>query len=159
MLDNTDTPNETPDAAQALAAIQASRRAVYERVDTQGWRYDLTYAALCAGMVAAQGLDQPLSIVFITLGVLGLTGMFQAEAKRTGVRVTGVSPKQARWIAIAIGMVIAAIMLGMVWLKHSENPPAMLPIMAAAGVVSFVVALAGSRLWRRYYRSEMRGAK
>lgn len=145
-----------PDPAEALAAIAEARRNVRDRVAGNGWRYDLTYAGLVAGMVGAQSLDQPFSIVGVALGVAGLAVIFQRETRRTGVRVTGVSPRRARWVAIGMGLLMGAAMMGMVALRHltpADFP--LIPAVFAVMVLTFAVALIGSRVWRRVYRAEM----
>lgn len=143
------------DPAEALAAIQASRRAIHDRVAGKGWRYDLTYSALIAGMVAGQVLDAPFNIAASSVGVLGLAVIFQIETRRTGLRVTGVSPARARWVAIGLGLVMAAVMLGLVWLKRTAGAPSVGVLAAGSGALAFALALIGSRLWRRVYRAEM----
>lgn len=143
------------DPAEALAAIQASRRAIHDRVAGKGWRYDLTYSALIAGMVAGQVLDAPFNIAASSVGVLGLAVIFQIETRRTGLRVTGVSPARARWVAIGLGLVMAAVMLGLVWLKRTAGAPSVGVLAIGAGALAFALALIGSRLWRRVYRAEM----
>ena len=143
------------DAAEALSAIQASRRAVHDRVAGKGWRYDLTYSALIAGLVAGQVLDAPFNITASAVGVLGLAVIFQAETRRTGLRVTGVSPAQARWVAIALGLVMAAVMVALVSVKRMPNAPSIAVLGAGFGALAFALALIGSRLWRRVYRAEM----
>lgn len=146
-----------PTPAEALAAIAASRKTVHDRVSTHGWRYDLAYAAICAGMVGAQTLDIPFNVTGMTLGVLALALMFQAEARRTGVRVTGVSPRHARWVAIALGAVMAVAMLGVVLTRRLADPGHFPLIAAGIMATAFALALFGSRVWRRVYRAEMRG--
>lgn len=146
-----------PTPAEALAAIAASRKTVHDRVSTHGWRYDLAYSAISAGMVGAQSLDSPFNVTSMTLGVLALVLMFQAEARRTGVKVTGVSPRNARWVAIALGAVFAGAMLGVVMARRLVDPIQLPLVVAAVMAAAFVIALFGSRLWRRVYRAEMRG--
>lgn len=147
------TDNPTP--AEALAAIEASRRTVHDRVATHGWRYDLAYSAIVAGMVGTQALDIPFNVSGMTLGVLALVLMFRAEARRTGVKVTGVSPRNARWVAIALGAVFAGAMLGMVMARRLVDPIQLPLVVAAVMAAAFVIVLFGSRLWRRVYRAEM----
>lgn len=144
------------DPNEALTAIRRSRQTVHDRVATGGWRYDLTYSAIVAGMVGSQVLDNPFNIVGVSLGVVALMAMFQAETKRIGVRVTGVSPKQARWVAIALGLAMAVVMLGVVALTHRTDIPAV-TVATGSMLAAFAIALIGSRLWRRVYRAEMRG--
>jgi hypothetical protein len=148
-------PNDAADPAAALAAIQASRRAIHDRVASKGWRYDLAYSALIAGMVAGQVLEAPFNITASALGVLGLAVIFQAETRRTGLRVTGISPARARWVAIGLGLAMAVVMLGLVWLKRAPGAPSVGVLAAGAGALTFALALIGSRLWRRVYRAEM----
>lgn len=156
----TDPKDPAPHgAAEALAAIQASRRAVHDRVAGKGWRYDLTYSALIAGMVAGQVLDAPFNITASAVGVLGLAVIFQLETRRTGLRVTGISPARARWVAIGLGLVMATVMLGLVWLKRTPGAPSVGILVAGSGAVAFALALIGSRLWRRVYRAEMGSGK
>jgi hypothetical protein len=146
------TPDDTP--AAALEAIRASRQAVHDRVATGGWRYDLSYSALVAGMAGSQVLENPFNITGLILCLLGLTVIFRAETRRLGMLVTGVSPSRARWVAIGLALVMAMVMLGVVALRSRAGvPPVILGVGAAS--VGFVVALVGSRVWRRVYRAEM----
>lgn len=147
---------DDPKPAEALAAIADARRTVHDRVATHGWRYDLSYAAICAGMVGAQALDIPLNVSGMTVGVLLLVVIFQAEARRTGVMVTGVSPRQARWVAIAMGLLLAGAMFGLIIARRIADPAVLPLIVAGVVAASFVIALIGSRVWRRVYRAEMR---
>lgn len=147
---------DDPKPAEALAAIADARRTVHDRVATHGWRYDLSYAAICAGMVGAQALDIPLNVSGMTVGVLLLVVIFQAEARRTGVRVTGVSPRQARWVAIAMGLLLVGAMFGLIIARRIADPAVLPLIVAGVMAASFVIALIGSRVWRRVYRAEMR---
>lgn len=154
MTDDKPAPNLSP--AEALAVIEDSRRAVHDRVAGGGWRYDLTYSVIAAGMVAGQVFDVPYNVLASTLGVLGLTIIFQRETKRTGLRVTGLSPRWARWVAIGIGLLFAAAMIGLLVIRRLSPETSPLLIAGVAGVAVFIVALIGSRIWRRVYRAEMR---
>ena len=158
-MSNPLDPIDSSDPAAALAAIQASRQAVHDRVSSHGWRYDLAYSAIVAGMVGAQALDIPFNVSGMTVGVLLLVVMFKAETRRTGVLVTGVTPRQARWVAIALGLVMAAAMLGLVLAGRLVDPPQLTVIVAVVMAIAFATALAGSRLWRRVYRAEMGGQR
>src|SRR5687768_11628344 len=108
-MTNDPTTETGPTPAEALAAIASSRKAVHDRVADRGWRYDLSYAAIMAVMVGGQAFGNPLNVSASSLGVLALVFLFRQEARRTGLKVTGVSPKHARWVAIAIGLVAAAL--------------------------------------------------
>lgn len=149
------SPVSGPTPAEALAAIAASRKTVSDRVALGGWRYDLTYAALMAVMVGGQAFDNPFNVSASTLGVLGLVLLFQHETRLTGLRITGVSPRHARWVAIAIGLVAAAIIFGVVAVRRQSPGTDVAVVAALAAGAAFVVALIGSRTWRRVYRAEM----
>lgn len=157
MTNDQQTPGPTP--AEALAAIERSRQTVHDRIASGGWRYDLTYAALMAGMVGGQALDTPFNILASSLGILGLAVIFQHETRRTGLRLTGVSPKYARWVAIGIGLLFAACIVGLALVRRESPDTPVWVVATAAMSFAFAVALIGSRLWRRVYRAEMGGAK
>ena len=148
--------SEDPTPAEALEAIARSRRDVHDRVAVGGWRYDLSYAAIAAGMVGGQALDTPFNLTASTLGILALVVLFQAESRRTGLRITGVSPRWARWVAIGCGLLFGALMLGVIALRRDAPHLPVGLIAGGAAAATFAVALIGSRLWRRVYRAEMR---
>jgi hypothetical protein len=142
--------------AEALAAIEKSRRAVHDRVVVGGWRYDVTYSVIAAVMVGGQALDTPYNVLASSLGVLGLAIIFQRETKRTGLKLTGLSPRWARWVAVGIGLLFAGAIVGLALVRR-EWPQ--VPVELVAGVAmagTFAMALIGSRIWRRVYRAEMR---
>lgn len=143
------------DPAEALAAIRRSQAEVHRRVAGGGWRYDVVYSAICAAMVGTQVLDLPLNTLGVALGVIALTLLFRRESERLGVTVTGLTPKHARGVAIGLGLAILPLMLAAIVLNRKAPSPEIL-VMGGAGlaVAAFVLALAGSRLWRRVYRRE-----
>lgn len=145
--------NTTP--AEALAAIQRSRRDVQRKVAAGSWRYDLSYSAICAMMVGTQVLDMPLNTLGVAIGVLLLAVLFRREADRLGVSITGLSPRRARWVAIGLGLVLLPLMLLAIQLNHRASPGVPVALGAAALMaVAFIVCLIGSRLWLRVYRRE-----
>lgn len=145
------------DPAEALASVRAARDSVEARVSSKGWSYDIPYAAIVAGMVGAQAGALPLGPLGSGLGVVLLVTLYRAESRRTGLRILGTTPRRARWVAIGLGAVMAAAMLGLVYVSHSRPDLPLVPITAGVMAVVFVLALAGSRLWRRVFRAEMRG--
>lgn len=150
---------EDPTPAEALAAIAESRKTVHDRVAAGGWRYDLAYAALIALIVGGQAFDNPFNVSASTLGLLGLVLLFQHETRRTGLRITGVSPRHARWVAVAIGLVAAAVIVGVAVIRRVSPGADVWVVAALAAAVAFIAALVGSRIWRRVYRAEMGAGK
>lgn len=143
------------ESAEALASIRRSQREVHRRVAEGGWRYDVTYSALCAGMVASQVLDLPLNTIGIAVGVSGLALLFRRESQRLGVTVTGLTPRHARGVAIGLGLLFVPLMLGAIVLNRKAPSTEVLALGAAGlAAAAFVIALLGSRLWRRVYRRE-----
>lgn len=147
--------HDNPDPVEALAAIQRAQKDVHRKVGAGSWRYDITYSAVIAGMIGSQALGMPLSTLGVAIGVMVLMIMLRRESDRLGVMVTGVSPRRARWVAFGLGMVLLGMMLAMIVLESKAPSVAILAFgTAVIMVLSFVVALAASRLWLRVYRRE-----
>lgn len=150
MTDDQQTP------AEALAAIEKSRRAVHDRAAAGGWGYDLTYAVVTAGMVGGQAFDNPWNVVASTLGVLALIIVFRHETRRTGLRLTGLSPRWARSLSVGIGLLFAAAIIGLALVRRQAPGVSAEAVAGAAALVTFGAALIGARVWRRVYRAGMR---
>jgi hypothetical protein len=139
------------DAAGALAAMDEARAALLERVAWGSWRYDLIYSALAAVMVMGQILPLPLDLVVDAVVVAGLVVLARWWRARTGVWISGATPTRARWVALAIGAlaalgcvaVVIAARHGQGWIAFFVGP--------SIGLL----ALSGSRLWRRVHREEV----
>lgn len=144
------------DPAEALASIRAARDSVEARVSSKGWGYDVPYAAIVAGMVGAQAGPLPVGPLGSGIGVLVLALLYRAESRRTGLRILGTTPRRARWVAIGLGAVMLVAILGLVYVRRARPDLPLLPIVAGVMAVVFVLALVGSRLWRRVFRAEMR---
>lgn len=146
------------DPAEALASIRSARESVEARVATKGWSYDVRYAAVVAAMIGSQALPTGVSVLAIGLCIVVLGLMFRAETQRMGVLLLGTTPRRARWVAFGLGGIMLVTMLAVVYVKHSRPDLPLVPITAAIMAVAFVLSLGASRLWRRVYRAEMRGA-
>lgn len=142
-----DAMNDDFDAQHALAAVRAARGDLATRVGERSWSYDSVYGALAGAMVAGQALPLPLNILASTLGVVGLTVLARSWARRTGVWVGGMDPRGARWVSLGLGAVIALLSFGVLWAGRAGEAW----IAAPAGLAAALVAIAGSRLWRRLY--------
>lgn len=145
-------PNDT-DAAEALASIRQSQAILHRQVAKSSWTYDVIFSAVAAAMVAGQALPFPGGPVASCAGAAVLAGMARGWARRRGVWVSGVTPKRARWVAIALGLAMGVLMLSSVAAgrAHMVWPPIGLAVLA------FAVALYASRLWMRVYRRETGG--
>jgi CHASE2 domain-containing sensor protein len=83
--------------------------------------------------------------------VLCLCWLARAWAGQHGMWIRPRTPKRARWVAIGIAACIASLML--VSVAATRNGHADVALMLAPA--GFVIALAGSRLWRYVHRREM----
>ncbi len=144
-------PSSDFDPQTALDLVHTARADVAERVNRIGVVYDLAYAALAGGMVAAQALPLPFNTFGIAVGIAGLGLLAQQWAKRTGVWVSGVSPKRARWVAIALGLIMAIAMFGLTYAGRVGVAWVALPVGAISAVAAYVL----SRLWRRVWLREI----
>ncbi|QYF88117.1 hypothetical protein [Brevundimonas sp. PAMC22021] len=138
------------DHDQALAAIRRSQETVRQRVTRGSWLYDLSYSAIAAVMVAGQALPIPFNVLASVGGAVCLALLWKRWSDKNGVSVTGLSPRRARWAALLVGLLLGALMVGALYLGHTDQAPWAL----ALGAVAFVIALALSRLWMRLYLAE-----
>ncbi|MGZ3306386.1 MAG: hypothetical protein ACXU8U_11050 [Asticcacaulis sp.] len=138
--------------ADALELIRRSQSATADRISRGGWLYDTIYSVLLAGMIAGAALGLPRGLAVVTAcGALLLLLAF-TWAKHHGVWLSGVTPLRARWVAFGLSACLVPLYLLSTWAALHHWSPA---VPVAAGFATFVVALAGSRLWRRVYRREM----
>lgn len=146
----TDT-EDTPSPAEALDAIRTSRAQLAVHVSKASWAYDLKYSALVGGMVAGQGLPSPWQLVSTGVFILLLVLLLRGWVQRTGVMVTGLTPPKARWVAIGFGLLMGAVMVG-VLIGMRKTGLWLIPV--GGGLVSAVLALISSRLWWKVYADE-----
>ena len=144
--------------ADPLLSIHEAQAALADRVSRGGWRYDLIYSVLSAALVAGWCFPVRIAIGVEAVSLLALGLLARIWANHTGVWFSGVKPPRARWAAIAVGVCIALLVIGNLQIMHGDLPfPAearpFLPW--GSGLAAFVLALCGSRLWRRIYRREM----
>ena len=135
---------------QALADIRRSHDVVRRRMTRGSWRYDLSYSAIAAVMVAGQALPIPFNVLASGGGAVCLALLWKRWSEKNGVSVTGLSPGRARWAAILVGLLLGAMMIGALYLGRTDQAHWAL----ALGAAAFVAALALSRLWMRLYLAE-----
>jgi hypothetical protein len=143
-------PDQSP--AEALEAIRRSRDVVREAVrDPRGaTRYTLIYSTLAAIAVGGQILPTPLNVLCSSGAAIGLALLYRGWTERTGVQISGVSPKRARWVAWGLGAVLIALMLVAIWAGWNHHLWIGLPLVA----VAFVAAWIGSQLWTKVFLAE-----
>ncbi len=138
------------DHDQALADIRRSQEAVRRRTAQGSWRYDLSCSAIAAVMVAGQALPIPFNVLASGGGAVCLALLWRRWSDKNGVSVTGLSPRRARWVALLVGLLLGALMMGALYLGRTDHAPWAL----ALGAAAFVIALVLSRLWMRLYLAE-----
>jgi len=144
---------QTP--AEALEAIRKSRAAVGEAVSRNSRTYDLIYSTIAGLMVAGQAMPMPVNILASAAACVAFGLLARKWAQRTGVFVSGVSPKRARWVAFGMGAVFVVLMLASMYFGRTDRAWLGIPM----GVVAFLLAGAGTRLWGRVFRAETRDLK
>ena len=142
---------QDPTPAEALASIRESGAAVAARMGEKSWTYDLIYSSLLAVMIGAHAFPSPIGVLGSAFGGLGVALLARKWSERTGVFVSGVSPRRARWVAFGLGVVLVAMIGAVIWGRAQGLWWLPLPLAAAA----FLVGLVSSRLWWRVYRAEM----
>ena len=141
---------QDPDPHEALAAIRAARADFPGPVDYP-LGYDLLYGAVCALLVAGQGMPRPWGFIALPLAMAGLVLMIVAWRKRFGWWVSGYSPRRARWVAFGLG----AVLLGLIGLSLYGRYGGPDWLWLVSGGLGFVTAIVGSRLWMRVWRREL----
>ena len=145
------TGNERPPVDEALDSIRRAQAAVAERLSRGSWAYDMSYAFVLAAMIASCAVTMPLGgALFIgSLAVLLLQGLLWA--RRTGMWLSGITPKRARWVAYGLtACIVPLAVINLIW--ETETWPIAIPV--ATTIAGFVMSVAGSRLWWRVYRAE-----
>ncbi|MBY0447953.1 MAG: hypothetical protein K2P95_04620 [Hyphomonadaceae bacterium] len=143
--------NET----ESLKALTQAREAVADRLDKEAGWYDPLYSVLVGGMIASQALPFPYGTLAIGMLLPVLAVLYTTKQRRAGVRMWGVTPKRARWVALGLGAVCLCLMLAAVWLGLNGHR---LLALATTGPAGAAVAFVASKLWRRVFRAELRGA-
>lgn len=141
-------------AAVELAALQADRTALAERV-VQPWWYDALLGLLTFGLFASYSFDFP----WVTIGALvvfmaGLGGLVATYRRLTGSWVSGDRPGATRrayvtWLIGATLVVVPALVLELLLDVRGA--------MVVAGVILGVGVALVSRWWTRIYVAELRG--
>ena len=139
----------------ALADIRRSQDAVRARIVEGSWRYDVTYSAIAAVMVGGQVAPMPLNVLASAGSAVAFALLWRRWVEKSGVSVTGYSPKWARWVAIALAAILTGLMLTGVYFGRRGEPLWGLPLGAAA----FILAYGFSHLWARVYRGETGGRR
>jgi len=141
---------QDPNPHEALAAIREARADFPGSVDYPVG-YDLLYGAVCALLVAGQGMPRPWSFIALPIAMAGLILMIVGWRKKFGWWVSGYSPKRARWVAFALG----AVLVGLIALSLYGRGPGPDWLWMVSGGIGFVAAIAGSRLWMHVWRKEL----
>lgn len=151
-MPNSDIEPETDySPAELLASVRQSQTVLADGYSRHSWTYDLIYSALVAVMVGGYGLPLPYPLLVEAVALAGLVVLAKLWARKHGIWISGVTPKRARWAAIGIGAAMLPLFLINVWAAR-RGDAVLIPYLT--GALSFIVALAGSRLWRHLFRRE-----
>jgi len=141
---------QDPNPHEALAAIRSAREGLAPPADYP-IAYDLAYGAVCALLVAGQGMPRPWTFVVLPIALFGLAGLVMWWRKKFGWWVSGYSPKRARWVAFGL----VAVLLGLMGLSLYGRFVGPGWLFLVSGGIAFVAAIVGGRLWMRVWRTEL----
>lgn len=141
-----------PTPAEALAAIRDARGSVVEQMNKAHWSLDVLYGASCAGIVAGAGLPSPIGMTVTAVSICGLAVMVRVWQKQTGVWISGLSPKRARWVSISLGVLLVGLLIAS--LASGRMVGHWWPSIVF-GLVAGVGSVVASRVWMRVYRREL----
>ena len=138
-------------AAARLAALQADRTALADRVVAPWW-YDATLGLLLFGFLASYAFDSPwVQFPVLVLFLAGLGAMVSAYKRITGVWVNVDARSMTVWCAICVPVLVAAFVLAEGFDQHWVMVP-------AGAVLGVAVAVLGRR-WGRAYAAELRSGQ
>jgi hypothetical protein len=136
----------------ALNLVHGARQSVAERVGRSGWVFDIGFAAMAGGVVASWAFAPPYDIVGYSLCGAGLYVLAYMWARRTGLRLGGVSRGRARRASIIIAIAISVGILAVAWFAKNGFAWAAAPVGAGAAVAGFLVSRGWRRMWLRDIR-------
>jgi hypothetical protein len=139
------------DAAAQLAALDADRAALADRV-LQPWWYDVLLGLLLFGFLASYAFDS-LWVTFPALVVFfaGLGALIAAYQRISGVWATVGARVMVLWGALVLLVLVPAFVLAEGFDQHWVMVPAGAVLGVAVGVLS--------RLWGRAWVAELRGER
>jgi len=138
-------------AAAQLAALQANRAALADRV-LQPWWYDVALGLLLFAFLASYAFDS-LWVTFPALVVFGagLGALVSAYRRITGIWVNLTARALVLWGAIVVVVLVPAFVLAEGYDQHWA--------MVVAGAVLGVALAVFGRLWGRAYVARLRGER
>jgi len=142
--------NERADAAAQLGRLASVRDDYAVGKRGEGW-YHIALGVAAGAMITAQGMAQPWGILVTLAFLLSIPAFIAWWRRQHGWWVSGYSPRQARWVAVAMGLALAAC------LAWSYLAPSIWGSLCAGVVAATIVAALGfawMAVWRREVHSE-----
>ncbi len=137
------------DPDTALGLVHGARQSVAERVGRGGWVFDLGFGLMAGGVVASWALPPPYDIMGYGFCGAGLYLLGYLWARRTGLRLGGVSRGRARRASIVIALAISVGILSVAWFAKHGFAWAAAPVGAGAAVAGFLVSRGWRGMWLR----------
>ena len=148
-MENDAIDRET--AAAQLAALQADREALADRV-VQPWWYDVALGLLLFGFLASYALDS-LWVTFPALLLFGagLGALVSTYRRMTGLWLNTPPRVMTLWGAFVLVVLVPAFVLAEGFEQHW--------VMVVAGAVLGTAAGVLSRVWGRRWAAELRSGR
>lgn len=139
------------DPALALAAVHGTRADLADRLRLARRRYTIIFTALVGFAVGSQALPPPFNVLGSGLTSISLAWLCRMYVRKTGVWVSGVTPRRARWAALTLGLVVGLCCVFTFIMARQGQPLAGLP----AAAISMVVAAICKSWWWRLYQLDL----
>jgi hypothetical protein len=154
LSDMESQPMDAPSAAAELAALDADRAALAERV-RQPWWYDALLGLLVAVFISSYSTHNAWVIMgAFVLFAAGMRGLMAVYRRITGMWVNGLRPGPTQR-AIKVWYVVYAVVLGAA--GAAEFLLDIRGAMVVGGVVLGIAIAVVSQWWIRIYEAELRG--
>jgi hypothetical protein len=138
-------------AAAQLAALQADREALADRV-VQPWWYDVALGLLLFGFLASYAFDS-LWVTFPALLLFGagIGALVSVYRRMTGLWVNTPPRVMTLWAVVVLAVLVPAFVLAEGFGQHW--------VMVVAGAVLGTAAAVLSRVWGRRWAAELRSGR
>jgi hypothetical protein len=156
-MESHESPHDrTPDAArEALDTLNADRSTLADHIVTPPWFYP-ALAAITTAFVASPAAPTPfVQSMVVVAGSVSLIFLVLAYQKRTGLAISRTAGPRSLGVLIVVGVAVV-VLLG---LSQALTLMGMRPWVAAVAVFTFVMVLAGCRVYDRFYDTELRSGR
>jgi len=145
------SPISGAEGLEALNQIAAANREMADRVKGPGW-YSWSLSLMMGGLAAVQEFPLPVIFGYEVFFFVALFFLVRAYRRTTGVWIPGYRAGRTRWVAIGGALVLAAVMMGGVYLYWEMGIHG---ACIAGGVILAALTRVHCYLWAKAYRRDL----